>query len=128
MSPNARPLWTASALESATGGTLHGAAPAITGASIDTRTLRPGDLFFAIRGEARDGHDFVADALGRGAGVAVVSEANATQLAAHGPVLAVPGAGADPVLDAMIRLGRAARARTEARVVAVTGSVGKSGT
>ncbi|TXN19301.1 UDP-N-acetylmuramoylalanyl-D-glutamyl-2, 6-diaminopimelate--D-alanyl-D-alanine ligase, partial [Methylobacterium sp. WL93] len=68
MSPNAKPLWTAAELEAATGGTLQGERGAVTGASIDTRTLQPGDLFFAIRGEARDGHDFVRAALDKGAG------------------------------------------------------------
>ncbi|MEL6059861.1 MULTISPECIES: UDP-N-acetylmuramoylalanyl-D-glutamyl-2,6-diaminopimelate--D-alanyl-D-alanine ligase [unclassified Methylobacterium] len=121
-------LWTCEELESATGGRLIGAERAIGGASIDTRTLEPGDLFFAIRGEARDGHDFVADALGRGAGAAVVRQDRADALTVHGPLLAVPEAGADPVLTAMIRLGAAARARTMAQVVAVTGSVGKTGT
>ncbi|WP_375464656.1 UDP-N-acetylmuramoylalanyl-D-glutamyl-2,6-diaminopimelate--D-alanyl-D-alanine ligase [uncultured Methylobacterium sp.] len=127
MSPNA-PLWTADALEAATGGTLHGEGRAITGASIDTRTLQPGDLFFAIRGEARDGHDFVRSALETGAGAAVVTAERAAEFSRFGPVLAVRGTGADPVLDAMTRLGRAARARTKAQVAAVTGSVGKTGT
>ncbi len=121
-------LWTRDDLEAATGGRLIGEDRLIGGASIDTRTLEPGDLFFAIRGEARDGHDFVADALKRGAGAAVVSEARAADLSAHGPVLAVPDAGTDPVLTAMTRLGEVARARTDAQVVAVTGSVGKTGT
>jgi UDP-N-acetylmuramoyl-tripeptide--D-alanyl-D-alanine ligase len=121
-------LWTREELEAATGGRLIGGARAIGGASIDTRTLQPGDLFFAIRGEARDGHDFVADALGRGAGAAVVTQGRAADLAVHGPVLAVPEVGADPVLTAMARLGAAARLRTGAQVVAVTGSVGKTGT
>ncbi|MGE8130289.1 UDP-N-acetylmuramoylalanyl-D-glutamyl-2,6-diaminopimelate--D-alanyl-D-alanine ligase [Methylobacterium sp. NPDC080182] len=121
-------LWTREELESATGGRLAGAGRAIGGASIDTRTLQPGDLFFAIRGDTRDGHDFVPDALGRGAGAAVVSAARAEALAVHGPVLAVPEGGADPVLTAMVRLGAAARDRTRAQVVAVTGSVGKTGT
>lgn len=121
-------LWTRAALEAATGGHLIGEDRAIGGASIDTRTLQPGDLFFAIRGDARDGHDFVADALGRGAGAAVVRQDRAEALADQGPVLAVPEAGADPVLTAMIRLGAAARARTKAQLVAVTGSVGKTGT
>ncbi|MGU3540428.1 UDP-N-acetylmuramoylalanyl-D-glutamyl-2,6-diaminopimelate--D-alanyl-D-alanine ligase [Methylobacterium sp. A54F] len=127
------PLWTPDALASATGGTWSGLPRAglpgpIGGASIDTRTLARGDLFFAIRGEARDGHDFVADALARGAGAAVVAEDRAADLAAAGPVLAVPGGCADPVLAAMTRIGAAARARTRAAIVAVTGSVGKTGT
>ena len=125
MSPNT-PLWTAAALEAATGGTLHGERCVITGASIDTRTLQPGDLFFAIKGEARDGHDFVRAALDKGAGAVVVAADRAS--AFDGPVLTVPGTGADPVLDAMTKLGQAARARTRAHVVAVTGSVGKTGT
>ncbi|WP_342108983.1 UDP-N-acetylmuramoylalanyl-D-glutamyl-2,6-diaminopimelate--D-alanyl-D-alanine ligase [Methylobacterium sp. SI9] len=121
-------LWTRDELQSATGGRLIGAERPIGGASIDTRTLQPGDLFFAIRGEARDGHDFVAAALERGAGAAVVRQDRAEGLAAHGPLLAVPEVGADPVLTAMSRIGKAARARTKAQVVAVTGSVGKTGT
>jgi UDP-N-acetylmuramoyl-tripeptide--D-alanyl-D-alanine ligase len=119
-------LWTPDALEAATGGRWIGDRRPVSGASIDTRTLQPGDLFFAIRGEARDGHDFVAQALAKGAGAAVVSEARAVEF--DGPVLAVPGEGADPVLSAMQRIGLAARARTAAQVVAVTGSVGKTGT
>jgi UDP-N-acetylmuramoyl-tripeptide--D-alanyl-D-alanine ligase len=96
------------------------AAP-IRGVSIDTRTLQPGDLFFAIRGEASDGHDYVARAFVAGAGAAVVAHARQAELAAHGPVFAV-----DDALRAMERLGVASRARTAARVVAVTGSVGKT--
>ncbi len=119
-------LWTPDALEAATGGRWIGERRPVSGASIDTRTLQPGDLFFAIRGEARDGHDFVAQALGKGAGAAVVAEGRAAEF--EGPVLAVAGEGADPVLTAMERIGRAARARSEAQVVAVTGSVGKTGT
>lgn len=122
------PLWTPDALEAATGGRWIGARRPVSGASIDTRTLAPGDLFFAIRGEARDGHDFVVQALGKGAGAAVVSAARAPDLAEAGPVLAVPEGGSDPVLTAMERIGRAARARSHAQIVAVTGSVGKTGT
>ncbi|GAA0237590.1 UDP-N-acetylmuramoyl-tripeptide--D-alanyl-D-alanine ligase [Methylorubrum aminovorans] len=122
------PLWTPAALEAATGGRLIGTPRAVTGASIDTRSLEPGDLFFAIRGEARDGHDFVPAALGKGAGAAVVTAGRAEEFEGAGPVLAVPGEGDDPVLEAMRRLGLAARARTEAAIVAVTGSVGKTGT
>ncbi|MGC5780762.1 UDP-N-acetylmuramoylalanyl-D-glutamyl-2,6-diaminopimelate--D-alanyl-D-alanine ligase [Methylobacterium sp. NFXW15] len=121
-------LWTPDALEAATGGRWIGARRPVSGASIDTRTLGDGDLFFAIRGEARDGHDFVAQALQKGAAAAVVNEEKADALSAAGPVLAVPGEGADPVLTAMERIGRAARARSDAEIVAVTGSVGKTGT
>ncbi|WP_406858634.1 UDP-N-acetylmuramoylalanyl-D-glutamyl-2,6-diaminopimelate--D-alanyl-D-alanine ligase [Alsobacter sp. KACC 23698] len=96
---------------------------AVTGVSIDTRTLQPGELFFAIKGDARDGHDFVAAALEKGAGAAVVAEDRAAGFAGAGALFAVPD-----VLAAMQRLGLAARARTDARIAAVTGSVGKTGT
>ncbi|ACL60311.1 UDP-N-acetylmuramoylalanyl-D-glutamyl-2,6-diaminopimelate--D-alanyl-D-alanine ligase [Methylobacterium nodulans] len=132
------PLWTLDAVLAATGGTLaaagddaagrDGAAQPVAGLSIDTRTLKVGDLFFAIRGETRDGHDFVRDALARGAGAAVVSQARAAELAGSGPLVVVPEAGDDPVLAAMRALAAAARARSAARVLAVTGSVGKTGT
>ncbi|HEV2544550.1 MAG TPA: UDP-N-acetylmuramoylalanyl-D-glutamyl-2,6-diaminopimelate--D-alanyl-D-alanine ligase [Methylobacterium sp.] len=122
------PLWTPAALEAATGGRRIGAPRAVTGASIDTRSLEPGDLFFAIRGEVRDGHDFVRAALEKGAGAAVVTAARTKEFEGAGPVLAVPDEGEDPVLEAMRRLGLAARARTGAAIVAVTGSVGKTGT
>jgi len=94
---------------------------AVGGASIDTRTLQADDLFFAIQGETRDGHDFVADALRKGAAAAVVGEGRASSF--EGSLLAVPD-----VLDALRKLGRAARARTDAGIVAITGSVGKTGT
>ncbi len=121
-------LWTPDTLATVTGGTVHGNPKPIAGASIDTRTLQPGDLFFAVKGEARDGHDFVRQALAQGAGMAVVAAGRAEEFASAGGVLAVPEAGEDPVLDAMRRLGLAARARTDAKIVAVTGSVGKTGT
>ncbi len=93
----------------------------VEGVSIDTRTLAPGDLFFAIKGETHDGHDHVARAFKAGAPAAVVQRDRASELAALGAVFA-----AEETLKAMERLGVAARARTAARVVAVTGSVGKT--
>ncbi|MGL4728219.1 MAG: Mur ligase family protein, partial [Bosea sp. (in: a-proteobacteria)] len=118
------PLWTLDAFLAGSGAQLDGNAPAaITGISIDTRTLEPGDAFFAIQGEARDGHDFVAAAQAAGAGICVVDEAHASALAGHGPLAIVPD-----VLRAMEQLGQARRAELKARVVAVTGSVGKTGT
>ena len=89
--------------------------------SIDTRTLKPGDLFFAIKGEASDGHDFVARAFEAGAAAAVISRPRDPSLAAHEPTFAV-----DDTLRGLERLARAARARSTARFVAVTGSVGKT--
>lgn len=119
-----QPLWTGLELLTALRARAHGGLPdAVHGASIDTRTLEPGDVFFAIKGE-RDGHEFVADALAKGAAAAVVDEAHADALQHLGPLLVV-----DDVLAAMGEAGRAARARaTDARIVAVTGSVGKTGT
>jgi UDP-N-acetylmuramoyl-tripeptide--D-alanyl-D-alanine ligase len=122
-SETTRPLWTADAVLGATGGRSAGAFERATGASIDTRTLQPGDLFFAIRGDARDGHDFVRAALDKGAGAAVIAEERAAEFEGAGPLVIVPD-----VLEAMRRTGIAARARTGARIVAVTGSVGKTGT
>ena len=96
---------------------------AITGFSIDTRTLAPGDVFVALK-DQRDGHDFVVERLqGRRGGGAGVAKAIARQ-AGDGALLRV----ADP-LRALEAIGRAARDRARnARIVAVTGSVGKTGT
>ena len=93
----------------------------VSGVSIDSRTLQAGDLFFAIKGDAHDGHDHVARAFEAGAAAAVVSRERAHELAAFGPVFAV----AD-TLKAMETLGVAARRRSKAKIVAVTGSVGKT--
>jgi UDP-N-acetylmuramoyl-tripeptide--D-alanyl-D-alanine ligase len=111
-------LWTAHDLLEATSGTM--AAPfAATGVSIDTRTLQPGDLFVALRGEAGDGHDFVADALARDAAGAMM----------HRDVPRTAGLlRVDDTLAALHRLGGYARARFDGRVAAVTGSVGKTTT
>jgi UDP-N-acetylmuramoyl-tripeptide--D-alanyl-D-alanine ligase len=111
-------LWTSEDLIEATGGRFDAPFGA-DGVSIDTRTLRPGDLFVALVGEGRDGHAFVPDALAKGAAGAMV----------HQPV---PGAAnllhVDDTLAGLARLGGFARVRTQARIVAVTGSVGKTTT
>jgi UDP-N-acetylmuramoyl-tripeptide--D-alanyl-D-alanine ligase len=118
------PLWSGDSLVVAMGARLAGATPAaVTGASIDTRTLEPGDAFFAIQGEARDGHEFVAGALAKGAALAVIDEAHAARFSGEGPYAVVPD-----VLRAMELAGAARRAELKAQVVAVTGSVGKTGT
>ena len=88
-----------------------------------TAAARPGDAFFAIQGDSRDGHDFVEAALKAGAGLAVVAARKRARFAADAPLLIV----AD-VLEGLRDLARAARARTHAKVIAVTGSVGKTGT
>lgn len=117
------PLWMAAELAALPGARLVGAVGDVSGVSIDTRTLTPGDLFVAIVGDARDGHDFVPAALAAGAAAAIVAESRAAEFAHIGPLVAVP----DP-LDYLRGMARAARARTDARIVAVTGSVGKTGT
>ncbi|MFC4215738.1 UDP-N-acetylmuramoyl-tripeptide--D-alanyl-D-alanine ligase [Pseudophaeobacter arcticus] len=113
-------LWTAAEAATATGGEAQGDWQ-VMGLSIDTRTLQPQDLFVALKA-ARDGHDFVAQALQKGAGAALVSH-RPEGLAADAPLLIV-----EDVQAALEALGQAARARTRARVIAVTGSVGKTST
>ena len=114
------PLWTSAEAEAATGGRATRPFTA-SGVSIDTRTIRPGELFVALR-DVRDGHDFVAQALAKGAAAALVSRIP-EGVAPDAPLLVVP-----EVLSALWAMGKAARARTTARVVAVTGSVGKTST
>ena len=113
-------LWTSAEAVAATGGRST-AEWVANGVSIDTRTLRPGDLFVALK-DVRDGHDFVAAALEKGAAAALVSRI--PEGLSSGASLLVVG----DVLTALEDLGRAARARTAARVVGVTGSVGKTST
>jgi UDP-N-acetylmuramoyl-tripeptide--D-alanyl-D-alanine ligase len=114
-------LWTAADAAAATGGSSP-TAWAATGVSIDTRSLVVGDLFVALHGPHHDGHDFVAAALQRGAAAAMMDR-EILQLPASSPLLIV----AD-TLAGLAALGAAARNRSRARVVAVTGSVGKTGT
>ena len=113
-------LWTSADAAAATGGQATQKWSA-TGVSIDTRTIVAGDLFVALT-DVRDGHDFVAQALSKGAAAALVSRIP-DGVAPDAPLLIV-----DDVLAALEALGRAGRARTDARVVAVTGSVGKTST
>lgn len=116
-----RLLWTADEMSEATGGAMQ--APfAATGVCIDSRNLQRGDLFIALAGDNRDGHDFVADALARGAAGALV-HSDISGLPATAPLLRV-----DDTLAALTRLGAYARARFTGRLVAVTGSVGKTTT
>jgi UDP-N-acetylmuramoyl-tripeptide--D-alanyl-D-alanine ligase len=117
-------LWTVDDMAKAMRAEKSGALPAdVSGLSIDTRTIGKGEAFFAIKGESRDGHDFVEAALKAGAGVAVIARDKRRQFAADAPLLIV----AD-VLEALRALARAARVRADAKVIAVTGSVGKTGT
>jgi UDP-N-acetylmuramoyl-tripeptide--D-alanyl-D-alanine ligase len=108
--------------------TRAGALPRdVPGLSIDTRTLKRGEAFFAIKGENRDGHDFVEAALKAGAGLAVVAREMHAGLP-HGLPQGVPLLLVDDVLAALNDLAKASRARSHARIVAVTGSVGKTTT
>ncbi len=111
--------WTPADLTAATGAACRFFA---NGVSIDTRTLKPGDLFIALLGENGDGHDHVAAALAKGAAGAMVHRIP-DNLRPGGPLLRV----AD-TLEGLAALGRYARARFGGKLVAVTGSVGKTTT
>ncbi|MEM7438505.1 MAG: UDP-N-acetylmuramoyl-tripeptide--D-alanyl-D-alanine ligase [Pseudomonadota bacterium] len=113
-------LWTSDDAIAATGGESPTSWEA-SGVSIDTRELQPGDLFVALT-DQRDGHDFVAQALDKGAAAALVSRVP-EGVGPDAPLLIVPD-----VLKALEDLGKAARERTKAKVVGITGSVGKTGT
>jgi UDP-N-acetylmuramoyl-tripeptide--D-alanyl-D-alanine ligase len=111
----AEPLWTADEIVRATGGRAAGDGFAATGVSIDTRSLEPGDLFVALAG-VRDGHEFVDQALAKGAAGALVSQP------VSGPAVLV-----GDTLQALEALGAAARERApQTKRGAVTGSVGKT--
>lgn len=114
-------LWTREAALEATHGRALGPDWAATGVTIDSRKVDTGDLFVALSGERVDGHDFVAAAIAAGAAAALVSRVPDGLDGA--PLLVV-----DDVMEGLEDLARAARARSTARIVAVTGSVGKTGT
>jgi len=107
-------LWTAQELRDATGGACADSL-SVTGVSIDTRGIQPGDLFVALR-DQRDGHDFLSDAFAAGACAMVDRDIS-------GPVLRVA-----ETLAGLTALGAAGRARMAGQVIAVTGSVGKTTT
>ncbi|GGY41657.1 UDP-N-acetylmuramoyl-tripeptide--D-alanyl-D-alanine ligase [Parvularcula lutaonensis] len=112
-------LWLAYQAAAATKGTLkNGDGWAASGLSIDTRSLEPGNLFVALTAE-RDGHDFVAQAFEKGAAAALVSR----EVKGAGPQLVVPD-----TLRAVEALAQAARDRSFAPLVGVTGSAGKTTT
>jgi UDP-N-acetylmuramoyl-tripeptide--D-alanyl-D-alanine ligase len=115
-------LWNWADLVAGTGAVVDGAPPAgISGVSIDSRTIKPGELYVALRNQL-DGHDYVEAAFKAGAAAALV-ETGYQRKPSDGALLRV----ADP-LEALTALGREARKRSNARIVAVTGSVGKTGT
>ncbi len=116
-------LWTLDDMAAAMRADRAGALPdEITGISIDSRSLAKGEAFFAIQGDNRDGHEFVDGALKVGAGLAVVARGKRASFSSNAQLLLV-----DDVLEALRDLARAARARTHAKIIAVTGSVGKTG-
>jgi UDP-N-acetylmuramoyl-tripeptide--D-alanyl-D-alanine ligase len=121
---SATPLWSTIAMAEAMRASINGALPeAISGLSIDSRTIAPGEAYFAIKGDVHDGHDFVAAALKAGAALAVVGAAQRDKFASDAPLLVV-----DDVLAGLVALAYAARARLHAQVIAITGSVGKTST
>ena len=119
------PLWTSGAMAEAMRASdqRRAARWPSPGISIDSRTITPGEAYFAIKGDVHDGHDFVAAALNAGAALAVVEAAQREKFAADAPLLVV-----DDVLAGLVDLARASRARLGGRVIAVTGSVGKTST
>ncbi|MEL6966279.1 MAG: UDP-N-acetylmuramoylalanyl-D-glutamyl-2,6-diaminopimelate--D-alanyl-D-alanine ligase [Pseudomonadota bacterium] len=120
-------LWTLAEMVNATGGTLTHAPSGtigVNGISIDTRTLSHGEAYFAIKGDVHDGHAFVANAHRAGAAVSVIAADKRADLGDDtGPLLVVPD-----VLVALEALGRAARTRCGGKIIAITGSVGKTST
>ncbi len=109
-------LWTSAAIAAATGG-VASADFVADGVAFDSREVGPGDLFVALSGEATDGHRFVAQAFAQGAAGAIVARP------VDGPHVLV-----EDTVRALDLLATAARSRTAARVIGVTGSVGKTGT
>lgn len=118
------PLWSGLALVGALQARVSGSlAREATGVSIDTRTLAPGDLFFAIKGDTRDGHEFVRAAFEKGAAAAVIDEEHGLEFMGAGPLFVVRD-----VQAALEALGARGRDRSQAYIAAITGSVGKTST
>src|SRR5437868_14276636 len=114
---SAAPLWTSHAMAQAMRASIGGALPeAVSGLSIDSRSITPGEAYFAIKGDVHDGHDFVMAALKAGAGLAVVAAAQREKFPADAPLLVV-----DDVLAGLVDLSRASRTRLKGKVIAVTG-------
>ncbi len=114
-------LWTGEEIKQATGGSVTDTSFHVTGVTIDSREVEAGDLFVAIEGE-RDGHDFVADAFAKGAVAAIVSKS----IAGIPPGVHLIEVG--NTLTALEALGTARRASSAAKIIAVTGSAGKTST
>ena len=110
------PLWTSNEIATATGGTAS-ARFEVTGVTFDSREIGPGDLFAAMPGTVHDGHQFIDAAFAAGATAAIVSQP-----------IDYPHVLVEDVFAALQALGRAARERSHATVIGVTGSVGKTST
>jgi len=109
-------LWTSAEIANATHGTAS-ADFAVEGVAFDSREVGPGDLFIAMKGDATDGHKFLGNAFLQGAAGAITSQP-----------IANPHVRVDDTTAALVMLGAAARKRTNAQIIGVTGSVGKTGT
>ncbi len=113
-------IWTAAEMVQATGGQIKGASDwQVSGLALDNRKTQKGDLFIALAGEHHDGHDYVEAAIDRGAVAALVSREMPSK---------IPQIIVDNTLTALEGLARHARRRCSAPIVAITGSVGKTGT
>jgi UDP-N-acetylmuramoyl-tripeptide--D-alanyl-D-alanine ligase len=117
-----RSLWTSKVVLEVTNGVSFGPKWMATGVSFDSRSINPGDLFFALTEGRRDGHEFVFDALRNGAVAAIVEKLPANR-EENQPFLLV-----DCVFEALQKLAVESRSRSSAEIIAVTGSVGKTGT
>ncbi|MEO1019816.1 MAG: UDP-N-acetylmuramoyl-tripeptide--D-alanyl-D-alanine ligase, partial [Pseudomonadota bacterium] len=113
------PIWTAAELATATDGKTSGDW-SVNGISIDTRTLNPGDLFVALVGPSFDGHDFAADALANGAAAVLVGR-NLDGIDLDRQLIV------RDTFEALQSIGAASRDRADVKVIAITGSVGKTG-
>src|SRR5437588_2066638 len=113
---SAAPLWTSQAMAAAMRASIHGVVPeVVTGLSIDSRTVAPGEAYFAIKGDVHDGHEFVMAALKAGAALAVVASDQVEKFPDNAPLLVV-----EDVLAGLVKLAHAARARLGGQVIAVT--------
>ena len=118
-------LYTLEQVADAAGGVIENADPGagVMGVSIDSRAVGVGDLFVAIAGDRFDGHDFAAQAVAAGAAAALISRSRRATLPPELPLVVV-----DDAFEGLRRLARFARGRSRARIVAVTGSAGKTST
>lgn len=116
-------IWTATQAQEATGGTLKGPSEwSAFSISIDSRTTRKGDLFIALRGTKTDGHDYIREAFLKGAAAVMVEELP-DNFPATAPVLMV-----EDCIEGLQKLAQHRRAASAAKIIAVTGSVGKTST